>query len=147
MSNLKQFLPFVRALSVCFQQFESYSNQHFRELDLTPAQFDIIATLGNTSGMTCKQLGDKTLITKGTLTGVLDRLIDKGFVSKQSCTEDNRVIYVKLTKSGEELFEKVFEAHLQHLNKVFSHVEKSELDASVLTLNKISELFKSNKGT
>ena len=34
---------------------------------LTHAQFDIIATLGNTPGMSYKELGDKTLITKGTL--------------------------------------------------------------------------------
>ena len=32
-----------------------------------------IATLGNTPGMSYKELGDKTLITKGTLTGVIER--------------------------------------------------------------------------
>jgi len=36
---------------------------------MTPPQFDIIATLGNTSGMTATVLGEKTLITKGSLPG------------------------------------------------------------------------------
>ena len=58
----------------CYQAFEAYSAAHVRELGLTPPQFDIIATLGNTDGMTATELGEKTLITKGTLTGVVDRL-------------------------------------------------------------------------
>ena len=34
--------------------------------------FDIIVTLGNTPGLSFKELGQRTLITKGTLTGVVD---------------------------------------------------------------------------
>jgi MarR family 2-MHQ and catechol resistance regulon transcriptional repressor len=49
---------------------------------LTPSQFDIIATLGNTPGMTLQGIGEKTLITKGTLTGVVDRLQEKGLVDR-----------------------------------------------------------------
>jgi DNA-binding MarR family transcriptional regulator len=68
------FLPMLRELARCYQAFESYSGLHIRSLDLTPSQFDIVATLGNTAGMSFKELGVKTLITKGTLTGVVYRL-------------------------------------------------------------------------
>ena len=67
-----------------YQAFESYSAAHIRNLGLTAPQFDIIATLGNTSGMSFKDLGEKTLITKGTLTGVIDRLEDKALVDRKS---------------------------------------------------------------
>lgn len=67
-------LPVIRELVRAFQAFEQYSARHVRELGLTPPQFDVIATLGNTPGMSCKELSEKTLITKGTLTGVIDRL-------------------------------------------------------------------------
>jgi DNA-binding MarR family transcriptional regulator len=63
-------------LAECMQLFEQISTAKVRQFGLTH-QFDIIATLGNTQGMTCKELGEKTLITKGTLTGVLDRLEQK----------------------------------------------------------------------
>ena len=69
----KKFLPLLRELSDTFQAFEIYSASHIRAIGLTPPQFDIIATLGNTQGMSPKELGEKTLITKGTLTGVMDR--------------------------------------------------------------------------
>ena len=41
---------------------------------LTVSQADVIFTLGNTAGMTCGEIGERTLITKGTLTGVIDRV-------------------------------------------------------------------------
>ena len=45
------FLPTLRELVRAYQAFEMYSCAHIRTLDLTPSQFDIIATLGNTPGM------------------------------------------------------------------------------------------------
>lgn len=78
----KRYMPLVRALIECAQSFERCSGAHVRELGLTPAQFDIIATLGNTDGMSCKELGEKTLIIKGTMTGVLNRLEQKGLLSR-----------------------------------------------------------------
>ena len=71
------FLPSLRELVRCYQTFSAYSAAHLRTLGLTPPQFDIVATLGNTPGMTPKEVGEKTLITKGTLTGVVDRLAAK----------------------------------------------------------------------
>ncbi|HRK57367.1 MAG TPA: MarR family winged helix-turn-helix transcriptional regulator, partial [Burkholderiaceae bacterium] len=63
-----RFLATVRELVRCYQAFEHYSDQQIRRFGLTPPQFDLIATLGNTAGLSPKVLGEKTLITKGTLT-------------------------------------------------------------------------------
>src|SRR3990167_4750071 len=84
------FLPLLRELASTYQAFEVYSAVHIRSLDLTPPQFDIVATLGNTPGMPLKELGEKTLITKGTLTGVVDRLADKGLVRRTASLSDGR---------------------------------------------------------
>ncbi len=84
-------------------------------LGLTSAQFDIIATLGNTPGMMPKDLGEKTLITKGTLTGVVDRLVAKGLVRRIPSAQDGRSQIVQLTRKGAALFDKVFPAHLNYV--------------------------------
>ena len=76
----ERYLKSVRLLAECLQGFERFSGDAVRRCGLTHAQFDIIATLGNTPGMTYKELGDRTLITKGTLTGVIERLEHKGLV-------------------------------------------------------------------
>lgn len=118
----------MRELVRCYQAFEVYWAVHIREIGLTPPQFDIIATLGNTQGMLSKELGEKTLITKGTLTGVVDRLIAKGLVRRAICEHDGRSRIVQLTKKGEALFDKVFPAHVAYMSKVFAPFKADDCD-------------------
>ncbi|GAO35385.1 MarR family transcriptional regulator [Sulfuricella sp. T08] len=121
------FLPTLRELTSAYQAFETYSAVHIRTLDLTPAQFDIIATLGNTPGMPFKELGEKTLITKGTLTGVVDRLTDKQLVQRVASPSDGRSQTVQLTPQGVALFERIFPDHLAHLQRAFVELPPDEL--------------------
>lgn len=114
------FLPAIRELVRCYQALETYSAAHIREFGLTPPQFDIVATLGNTPGMTPKELVEKTLITKGTLTGVVDRLAAKGLVRRIASATDGRSQIVQLTRKGAALFDKVFPAHLDYVGKAFA---------------------------
>ncbi|MBI3285603.1 MAG: MarR family transcriptional regulator [Burkholderiales bacterium] len=104
----KRYLRSIRLLAECMQLFEQTSAHNVRQFGLTHSQFDIIATLGNTPGMTCKQLGEKTLITKGTLTGVLDRLEQKGLILRERNEGDRRQLFVKLSASGVALFSEIF---------------------------------------
>jgi DNA-binding MarR family transcriptional regulator len=92
---------------------------HIRALGLTCSQFDVIVTLGDTEGMTCKELSEKTLVTKGTLTGVLDRLETKGLIARVPSREDRRSIFIRLTPKGDALFQKVFAAHIHYMKPYF----------------------------
>jgi MarR family 2-MHQ and catechol resistance regulon transcriptional repressor len=131
------FLPLLRELSGTYQAFEVYSSAHVRSLGLTPAQFDIVATLGNTPGMTTRELGEKTLITKGTLTGVVDRLADKKLVRRVALPSDGRCQIVQLTKQGEKLFARVFPAHLAHMERAFARLSQKELNAMTESLRRL----------
>lgn len=113
------FLPTLQALVQCYQAFEAYSAADIRAMGLTPPQFDVIATLGNTPGMTATELGEKTLITKGTLTGVVDRLAERGWVERVAHESDRRCQIVRLTQAGEALFARVFPRHMTHLAACF----------------------------
>ena len=119
MSTQAEFLPTVQALVQCYQAFELDSAAHIRALGLTPPQFDIIATLGNTRGMTATVLGEKTLITKGTLTGVVDRLESRRLVERVASPTDGRSTLVRLTPEGDRVFREVFEPHLAFLAPAF----------------------------
>lgn len=137
----KPFLPVLYELVRAYQAFESYSIPHIRTLGLTSPQFDIIATLGNTEGMTFKELGEKTLITKGTLTGVVDRLVVKKLVKRVACREDGRRQYVLLTKSGEEMFVRVFPAHLSYLEQVFGNFSQNDFENTGAVLQQLKDAF------
>jgi MarR family 2-MHQ and catechol resistance regulon transcriptional repressor len=133
----ERFLRSIRLLSECYQRFEHLSGAHVRTVGLTPSQFDIIATLGNTDGMSFKELGAKTLIMKGTLTGVVDRLEAKGMVKRSVQTADRRSMIVQLTPAGEEEFERVFSPHVQHCKQMFSAYSDADFAALEYELAKL----------
>lgn len=120
MTTPSRFLPTLQALAQCYQAFEAYSGADIRRLGLTPPQFDIVATLGNTPGMTATELGERTLITKGTLTGVVDRLVERGWVERAAHGSDRRCQIVRLTAAGQAGFDELFPAHMAHLAAAFA---------------------------
>lgn len=131
----------VRELARCYQAFESLSGAHVRRLGLTPAQFDIIATLGDTAGMNFRELGERTLITKGTLTGVVHRLQTRGLVSCERSLTDRRNHIVKLTADGESLFRQIFPAHLEYLKGAFKPMSIAELTQTESALRHLREVM------
>lgn len=138
----ERYLRTLRALAECYHAFSRHSAVHVRDLGYTPAQFDIVATLGNTDGMSFRELGEKTLITKGTLTGVVDRLEARGVVRRVPSPADARSTVVRLTRKGEREFERVFRAHIAHLRRAFAVLERAEMDRLDALLGRLRKGFR-----
>ena len=137
----ERYLKSVRLLAQCLQGFERFSGESVRACGLTHAQFDIIATLGNTPGMTYKELGERTLITKGTLTGVIERLEKKGLVARERSSEDKRSFFVRLTAQGEAMFNRAFPIVVAQGKKLFAPYSEADFEALDASLRKLSQLI------
>jgi MarR family transcriptional regulator, 2-MHQ and catechol-resistance regulon repressor len=135
------YMPTLRQLIRCTQAFERFSGAHVKTMGLTESQFDVIATLGNTDGMTCKELGERTLITKGTLTGVLDRMEARSLITRRADDADARRTHIALTRKGHILFAEVFPAHLKHLQRAFDRLSSGELSGLYAGLSTLREAF------
>lgn len=134
----ERYVRSIRLLAECFHAFERQSGANIRcRTGLTPSQFDIVATLGNTTGMTFKDLGERTLITKGTLTGVIDRLQEKELVERVTQLEDRRSTLVRLTKQGEAEFKRVFAPQIAFGKQSFVNYDKQDFDALDKELTKL----------
>ncbi|HEB81152.1 MAG TPA: MarR family transcriptional regulator [Chromatiales bacterium] len=137
----ESFIPLMRTLARAYQAFDRYSSAHVRKLGLTPSQFDVIVTLGNTRGMPMYKLGEETLTTKGTLTGIIDRLEEKGLVHRQVRSEDRRCFNVVLTPKGARLFEAIFPAHIAHLKARFGRMNETERERLRRDLERLEQRF------
>ncbi|ULA64234.1 MAG: MarR family transcriptional regulator [Nitrospira sp.] len=136
-------LKLVRPIVETYQAFWLANNRHIRSLKLTPSQFDVIATLGDTDGMTCSELSARTLVTKGTLTGVLDRLVAKGFIRREPVDNDRRRIRVQLTEKGDSLFRETYAAHIAFLKPFFERaLSPQEVDDARALLLRLRDSFK-----
>src|ERR1035438_255460 len=88
-------------------------------------------------------LGEKTLITKGTLAGVVDRLEEKKIVRRIASPTDGRSQIVQLTARGGRLFAKVFPSHLAHLDHAFRALSADEVKQAEGILHRLRGIFES----
>ncbi len=113
------YLKLLRPLVEAYQAIFEVGDRHIRSMGLTPPQFDVIAELGGTAGMTCVELAQSTLLAKASLTGIIDRLVQKGLVERRTVPDDRRATNVRLTKQGERLFRSSFPAQANVMRPFF----------------------------
>ncbi len=135
------FLPTLRELVRTYQAFEAYSIPHIRSLGLSSVQFDVIATLANQPPMTYKELSGKTLISKTSLTGVIERMVKKGYLVIEANEDDRRSQRIRLTNKGQKTFDAAFPAHMAHLQQAFNQLNTKELKVVKTTLMRLKHIF------
>ncbi len=113
--HLKILRPLVEAYDAIFE----VGHRHIRSMGLTPPQFDVLAELGGTKGMTAVELSNSTLLAKASLTGIIDRLEEKGLVSRHPIPNDRRAMNIKLTKKGEARYRTCFPAQADYMRPYF----------------------------
>ena len=79
------------------------------EIDLTYTQYITMMVLWELHEMNVKELGKYLYLDSGTLTPVLKKLEQKGFISRKRNTQDERVLNVAVTEEGMKLREKAIE--------------------------------------
>lgn len=79
---------------------------YLTELGLTYTQYIAMMVFWAEGKISVKELGQKLFLDSGTLTPVLKSLEEKGYVKRRRSPEDERVLIVEITESGETLKER-----------------------------------------
>ena len=96
-------------LYVCSKEIVKRYTPLLEEIDLTYTQYITMMVLWEHKEMNVKELGRHLYLDSGTLTPVLKKLEQKGYVSRKRDTRDERVLNVAVTDTGIELREKAVE--------------------------------------
>lgn len=76
------------------------------ELELTYTQYITMMVLWEKKEMNVKKLGDILFLDSGTLTPVLKKLEQKGYIKRNRATDDERNLIIKITEKGINLRKK-----------------------------------------
>jgi MarR family transcriptional regulator, organic hydroperoxide resistance regulator len=94
--------------------------------EITLPQFDVLATLRFSEGVTQQELAERLLVTKGNVCGVLDRLEKLGWVKRSPDLTDGRVNRVSLTPDGRRKVELVMPDHNETVLQVLRALPSDE---------------------
>ncbi len=107
---------------VASQMHESF-DQAVADLDMTAAQWAVIATVARSQQSTPGEIAEYIGIHGGSVTRLLDRLVDKGFVERISHPTDRRALIVRLTSAGKALVPKLEKRSKTENNRFLERLE------------------------
>jgi DNA-binding MarR family transcriptional regulator len=114
-------------------------NVHLRKYDLNSAQFDVLAQVGAHQGITQQELADHLLVTKGNISQLLNRMEQRGLISR---CPDKRSNVLRLTEAGQELHDQVVPAHEDMIAAQLTMLSRSEITTLLRILRKVDHTLK-----
>jgi len=100
-------------LAKAYQKAHGDFKKRLQSYGLTPIQHLVIEALWHEDGLSAKDIGQKLVFDGATMSGVLDRLAAGEWVTKETDSEDKRVLRIFLTPKSRELRPKLSQARDQ----------------------------------
>ncbi len=109
-------------------------------------EYDVLLTLDRSPERKLRysDLASKTLFTKSGITRIMKRLETKGYIDRQQCQNDGRVVFAQLNKEGGKALKDTWAIYSKEILKIFEPAltQSEGLQIEVL-LGKIIEQVKS----
>ena len=111
------------------------------EVGLSVAQFDLLACLVKAEPDLLKQseLANRLLVTKGNISGMLNRMTEQGLVNRADDAVDKRSKRITITDQGRELYQRGRQIQESLLDEMFQGVEQDKVEFLEQVVSEICE--------
>jgi len=109
---------------------------------LYPSEIHVIVAIGNNQGKTVTEISKKFGITKGAISQVVNKLLEKGFINKERNKAYGKEIILSLTKKGQKAFKIQDKFHQKMEIEFINHLETftpQEIDSFMEIMAQIEE--------
>jgi MarR family transcriptional regulator, 2-MHQ and catechol-resistance regulon repressor len=113
-----------------------YLYRGIEETGISDTDFRVLEALLHKGPLPVNTVGPKVHLTPGSISVAIDRLLEKGLVSRAESPDDRRVRIVALTKAGKDLILPIFRKHSAEIGKVFADTNPKELQILESVLKK-----------
>ncbi|OIK17202.1 MarR family transcriptional regulator [Bacillus sp. MUM 116] len=100
-------------------------------------EFSVLEVLYEKGKQTIQQIGNCILISSGSMTYVIDKLEQRGLLSRNACPDDRRVMHVTLTDDGNRLMNEIMPKYIEIINHMFDSLSSDEAEILVQLLKKV----------
>jgi MarR family transcriptional regulator, 2-MHQ and catechol-resistance regulon repressor len=105
--------------------------------NLSITEFSVLEVLFYHGKQTIQQIGNRILISSGSMTYVIDKLEQKGIIKRNDCREDRRVIHITLTAEGMEMMENIMPKYKNMVDSFFGDLTGYDHEMMITFLRKV----------
>ena len=125
-------------LAKAYQKAHSDFKKRLKPYGITNMQHLVLESLRYEEGITATELGKALILDKATLSGVIDRLWESGWVKKEKDLHDNRIYRLYLTPKAKDITEQLLRERKKFDNALLRKFSREE---SVLLKRLLKDLI------
>jgi MarR family 2-MHQ and catechol resistance regulon transcriptional repressor len=125
---------------------EAHSERSIARFEMGKTDFGVLEALFHKGPLTVKQIGEKVLLTSGSMTAAVDRLEARGLVARHDDTKDRRARIIKLTPAGQQLIEQAFAEHREAMEQAVAGFSDEDRAALLPLLRRLGRTAEKNSG-
>ena len=103
--------------------------ERLRRIGVSIPQCDILTTLTEEEGVSQQELAKRLYVTKGNISGLLDRLETAGLVERREAAADRRQYSIYLTEAGRAMAEKAIAVQMKWIASTLGRMAEADLEA------------------
>lgn len=137
MSRKEEALKALTTLLRASSSVEKAVKTDMTSYGLNSTEFAVMELLYNKGKQPIQMIGKKILLASSSITYVIDRLEEKGYVKRIADETDRRVTFVELTNDGCQKMEEIFPQHADTIEELFKECSVKEIEELRVTLKKV----------
>jgi len=134
----KEIIFSIRKL---MQAGEFYTKELNKKYQVSAPQLNCLISLYENGPLPPSQIAKYIMVKSSTVTGIVDRLEQKGLVKRFRNSPDRRVITIELTDSGKNLAKNAPPPIQQKIIDGLKKLTKDELDQIIFSLTKLTDML------
>lgn len=123
-----------------FRAMEAEAGRSIAGLGLCQSDFGVMEALLHKGPLPVKALGEKVLLTSGSMTAAIDRLEKRSWVTRGEDPSDRRSRVVRLTPDGRRTIQALFRSHERDMERAAGRLSSSERAELIGLLRKLGGL-------
>ncbi|MDI3534859.1 MAG: hypothetical protein PWQ82_1224 [Thermosediminibacterales bacterium] len=110
--------------------------------NITQTQYRILRRIKNNQPCKMGELSSCSSVSFGSMTIMVNKLVEEGLVKRMTSHEDRRVILVSLTEEGEKILKEFQDQFIEVLKKRVSRLDKPKKDRLYTVLKQFMEIIR-----
>lgn len=135
--QINQSLKLFIVLSRAYKAVNEHVNKLIQGNGLNPTEFAVLELLYHKGDQPLQQIGGKILLASGSITYVVDKLEQKGFLKRVACPNDRRVTYAQISNEGKQFIDQIFPEHEQRIHELMQALTDEEKAIAIELLKKL----------
>lgn len=131
--SLKLFV----VLSKAHRTIMDLVTEDIQRYQLNTTEFAVLELLFHQGEQPLQKIGEKILLASGSITYVVGKLQEKGYLERVPCAKDRRITYAKISDSGIELLNTIFPDHWKRIEEITEGLTQAEKEIAIDLLKKL----------